>query len=292
MELSFLISQFLNGLAVGMILLLIASGLTLLLGVLGVLNFAHGAFYMLGAFLIFSLSVHLSDPWWFWIGIVLVPIVVAIVAALIELVLLRPLYSRERLYTLLLTFGLAMVLDDLVLMIWGRGFKSVPIPENLAGTLSIGTYGFPNYYLFIIFIGPIVCAGLWYLLYRTPFGKLIRAASTDTETLSALGVNVNWVFTGVFALGGLLACLGGLLVAPMRSIVPGMGLEIFIESFVVVVIGGMGSFAGAIVGAILIGELKAFGILILPNFAMIFIYAVLLVVLIAKPKGLFGEKTV
>lgn len=292
MDLSFLISQFLNGLAIGMILLLIASGLTLLLGVLGVLNFAHGAFYMLGAFLVFALSTELADPWWFWVGIILVPIVVALVAALIELVLLRPLYDRDRLYTLLLTFGLAMVLDDIVLMIWGRDFKSVSVPENLAGTLSIGAYGFPNYYLFIILMGPIVCIGLWFLLYRTPFGKLIRAASTDTETLSALGVNVNWVFTGVFALSALLACLGGLLVAPLRSIVPGMGLEIFIESFVVVVIGGTGSFAGAIVGAILIGELKAFGILVLPNFAMIFIYAILLVVLIARPKGLFGEKTV
>lgn len=290
MDIAFVASQFMNGLAIAMILLLIASGLTLLLGVLGVLNFAHGAFYMLGAFMIFSLSRWDLAGAWFWIGLIIVPLALGLLGATVEVLLLRPLYQRERLYTLLVTFGLAMVFDDLALMIWGRDFKTVAIAPMLNGTLMVGPYGFPMHFIFIIVIGPLVCFLLWGLLYRTPFGKLVRAASTDTEMLSALGVNVNLVFTGVFALSALLAGLAGLLVAPLRSIVPGMGLEVFIESFIVVVIGGMGSLAGAVVGALLIGQVKAFGILALPNFAMVFIYAVLLIVLIMRPQGLFGEK--
>ncbi|WP_136659408.1 branched-chain amino acid ABC transporter permease [Nitratireductor sp. XY-223] len=292
MDIAFVAAQFLNGLAIAMILILIASGLTLLLGVLGILNFAHGGFYMLGAFMMFSLGQWGLGGMWFWVGLITIPLALALVAAVVEICLLRPLYHRERLYTLLLTFGLAMVFDDLALLIWGRDFKTVPVPELLSGAVSIGNYGFPLHFIFIIVVGPVVCALLWYLLYRTPFGKLIRAASTDTEMLGALGVNVNLVFTGVFALSAALAGLAGLLVAPIRSIVPGMGLEIFIESFIVVVIGGMGSLGGAIIGALLIGQIKAFGILALPNFAMIFIYLVLLAVLIVKPRGLFGEKTV
>jgi branched-subunit amino acid ABC-type transport system permease component len=176
-------------------------------------------------------------------------------------------------------------------MIWGRDFKSVPTPALLDGTLSIGGHGFPVYFVFIILLGPCVAIALGYLLNRTTFGKLIRAAATDTEMLEALGVNVNWVFTGVFALGAWLASTGGILAAPFRSIVPGMGLEMFIQSFIVVIIGGMGSFGGAIIGSILIGQLAAFGTLVLPNFAMIFIYAIMLAVLIFRPQGLFGEAT-
>lgn len=288
MEASFLINQFLNGLTIGMIYMLTASGLTLLLGVLGVLNFAHGAFYMLGAFALFS-TMRTGFPGSFWLALVAIPIFVGLLGAGIEMALLRPLYERERLYTLLLTFGLAMVLDDLVLMIWGRDFKTVTLPPMLQGGVDLGSFHFPRYFFLVILLGPVVAAGIWAILFRTNFGKLVRAASTDTETLGALGINVKWVFTFVFALGAALAALGGLLIAPFRSIVPGMGLEVFIESFIVVVIGGLGSLRGAIVGAFLIGQLKAFGILVLPNYAMIFIFALMLLVLLFKPKGLFGE---
>ena len=285
------LSQFLNGLTIGMILLLIASGLTMLLGVLTILNFAHGAFYMLGAYLLYSIFVS-NFLGWFWIALIIIPLFVAITSGFLETFLLRPLYKRERLYTLLLTFGLAMVFDDLVLIFWGRDFLSVEVPKILSGTINLGEIGYPVYFLFIIFLGPIVSLILWYMLYKTKFGKLIRAASNDVEMLEALGINVKWVFTGVFALGASLSCLGGLLVAPYRSIVPGMGLEIFIESFIVVVIGGLGSFRGAIIGALIIGQLEAFGILIIPNFSMIFMYLILLLVLIFKPTGLYGEKTI
>lgn len=288
MDAPFLLNQFLNGLTIGMIYMLTASGLTLLLGVLGVLNFAHGAFYMLGAFMLYSMmQSHL--PGWFWAAMIVIPLAVAVAGAGIEMALLRPVYDRERLHTLLLTFGLAMVFDDLVLMIWGRDFKTVTLPDMLARHADIGGFGFPQYFFLVIAIGPLVALGLWYLLFQTTFGRLIRAASTDTETLGALGVNVKWVFTFVFALGAGLAALGGLLIAPFRSIVPGMGLEVFIESFIVVVIGGLGSLRGAVVGAFLIGQLKAFGILVFPNYAMIFIFALMLAVLLLRPKGLFGE---
>ena len=288
MDASFLINQFLNGLTIGMIYMLTASGLTLLLGVLGVLNFAHGSFYMLGAFALFS-SMQIDHPSTFWLACIGIPLLVGFLGAGIEMALLRPLYERARLYTLLLTFGLAMVLDDLVLMIWGRDFKTVTLPLMLQGGFDLGDFRFPYYFFLVILLGPMVAVGLWFILIRTNFGKLVRAASTDTETLGALGINVKWVFTFVFALSAALAALGGLLIAPFRSIVPGMGLEVFIESFIVVVIGGLGSLRGAVIGALLIGQLKAFGILLLPNYAMIIIFALLLLVLLFKPRGLFGE---
>jgi branched-subunit amino acid ABC-type transport system permease component len=287
-DVAFLFSQFLNGLTIGMIYMLTASGLTMLLGVLGVLNFAHGSFYMLGAFMLFTFT-QLGFSGWFWVGLLLIPICCGLVGGILESALLRPLYERERFHTLLLTFGLAMVFDDLVLMVWGRGFKTAPMPWPFEGTIYFGAFGFPQYYILIILIGPVVCGGLWYLLHRTDFGKLIRAASSDPETMGALGINVKWVFTGVFALGALLAGLAGMLVAPIRSIVPGMGLEVFLESFIVIVIGGLGNLRGAILGAFLIGQLKAFGILIFPNYAMVLTFALMLLVLVVRPKGLFGE---
>ncbi len=290
-DVGFWLTQFLNGLANAMVLFLIASGLTILLGVLGVLNLAHGSFYMLGAFLIFSSSA-IRHPGWFWVGLLLAPLVVAGFGTIIEAVFLRPLYGRERLYTLLLTYGFTLILDDLVLLIWGRDYKSVPIPALFEGRIAIGDFSYPVYFLFIIAVGPLLGALLWCVLHRTNFGKLIRAAATDSEMLDALGVNVNRVFTGVFALGAWLASLGGILAAPMRSVEPGMGVEIIIESFIVVIVGGMGSYLGAFVGAVLIGMLKAFGIELLQNFAMIFLYALVLPILILRPRGLFGETTI
>ena len=291
LDAGFWLTQFLNGLANAMVLFLIASGLTILLGVLGVLNLAHGSFYMLGAFLIFSSSV-IENPGWFWMGLLLAPLVVAGFGALIEAFCLRPLHHRERLYTLLLTYGFTLILDDLVLLIWGRDYKSVPIPALFEGRILIGDFSYPVYFLFIIAVGPSLGVFLLFILHRTNFGKLVRAAATDSEMLDALGVSVNRVFTGVFALGVWLASLGGILAAPMRSVEPGMGVEIIIESFIVVIVGGMGSYLGAFVGAVLIGMLKAFGIEILQNFSMIFIYALVLPILILRPRGLFGETTI
>jgi len=286
-HLSFYIVQFLNGLTIGMTLFLIASGVTLILGVLGLLNLCHGSFYMLGAFLAFTVC---SGKWpaWFWISLFLAPTIAAIVGTLLEILFLRRIYNRERFYVLLFTFAWVLVFDDLVLNIWGREFRSLSFPPGLGGSVQLWGKAFPIYFLFIIFLGVAVILLLWALFYRTKLGLLIRACAQDSLMLNALGKNVSLIHTSVFALGTWLAALGGVVAAPLRSISAGMGLEMVIESFIVVVIGGMGSIPGALIGALLIGQIRSFGILILPQYAMILIYILLAGMLIVRPRGIFG----
>lgn len=289
-EVSFLFIQFLNGLTLAMFLFLIASGLSLIFGILGVLNFAHGSLYMLGAYFTYTVvSYFTSVPLHFWLAILIAPIAVAIVGGCIEKLLLNRLYIREELYQLLFTYALVLILGDAVKIFWGTDNKSVAKPAVLDGSISIFGRDFPTYNLFMLIIGPSVALGLWLLLYKTKWGKIIRAAASDRETIGALGINVSRLFTAVFALGTLLGGLGGGLASPIGAVYPGMDVEIIVQTFIVVVIGGLGSLWGPLLGALILGQVTSFGILVFPRFAVIIIYVLMAIVLMTRPWGLLGK---
>jgi len=286
----FLAVQCLNGLTQAMFLFLIASGLSLIFGVLGVLNFAHGSLYMLGAYLSYTIaSLFVGSPAAFWVALVLGSIGVALVGGIIESVFLRPVYRREELDQLLVTYALVLIISDLVKLAWGAENRSGSRPALLAGSVDIAGRDFPTYNLFVLAVGPLVGLGLWLLLRRTQFGRLVRAAANDREMVGVVGVNVTGLFTGVFMLGAWLGGLGGGLAAPIGAIFPGMDVEIIVESFIVVVVGGMGSLGGTLLGALIIGQLNAFGILFFPRFAIVFVYILMAVVLVIRPWGLLGR---
>lgn len=287
MEFSSFLLFFLNGLTFGMVLFLIASGLSLIFGVLGVLNFAHGTFYMLGAYLAYQGVSVLGN---FWLALIVAPVLVAALGAGIEVLLLRPVYRRPVPYQLLLTFGVILVVTDLVKMIWGMSYYSIPYPSLLSGSIPILGRGFPKYNLFIIAVGFLVAGGLWLFHQGTRYGRLVRASASNRKMAGALGINVPWLFTAVFAVGSWLGGLGGVLASPLSSLSLDMAVRIIVESFAVVVIGGLGSWPGAVLGAILIGQLEAFGILFIPRFHMAFIFMLMAAVLIVRPRGLLGTE--
>ena len=271
-----------------MLLFLIAVGLSLIFGVLGVLNFAHGAFYMLGAYVAFQLVARGGVD--FWLTLVLAPLVVGALGGIIEVAFLRRMYRRETVFQLLLTFALILILDDLVRIIWGSGPRMVPQPAPLGESIPIGGRFFPAYNLSVVALGPVVGLALWLALRSTHAGRIVRAAAQDREMASALGIDVPRVFTAVFALGTALAALGGVLAAPLRTLSPAMGDAIIIDSFIVAVVGGLGSFPGALVGALLIGQVGAFGV-VNPAFAQLqiaFPFILMALILLARPRGLFG----
>ena len=286
----FLAVQCLNGLTQAMFLFLIASGLSLIFGVLGVLNFAHGSLYMLGAYLSYTIaSLFVGSPAAFWVALILGSIGVALVGGIIESVFLRPVYRREELDQLLVTYALVLIISDLVKLAWGAENRSGSRPALLAGSVDIAGRDFPTYNLFVLAVGPLVALALWLLLRRTQFGRLVRAAANDREMVGVVGVNVTGLFTGVFVLGAWLGGLGGGLAAPIGAIFPGMDVEIIVESFIVVVVGGMGSLGGTLLGALIIGQLNAFGILFFPRFAIVFVYILMAIVLVIRPWGLLGR---
>jgi branched-subunit amino acid ABC-type transport system permease component len=289
-ELSFVFAQALSGLTTAMFLFLIASGLSLIFGVLRVLNFAHGTFYMLGAYGAYQFVQWLGPgPGMFWVAVLGAALGVAILGGLVERLLLRHLYDREELYQLLFTYALVLVLSDVAKIIWGTQQKGVVRPPELTGAVSLFGATIPYYNLFIIALGLAVAVAFWLVLQRTRLGRLIRAAALDRETLGALGVNVSALYTGVFVLGSFLGGLGGALVAPVRTIVPGMDTEIIVEAFVVVVIGGLGSFWGTFLGALIYGQVLSFGILFFPRFSIFAVFALMAAVLILRPWGLLGR---
>jgi branched-subunit amino acid ABC-type transport system permease component len=287
---SFLVIQFLTGLSAAMFLFLIASGLSLIFGVLRVLNFAHGSLYMIGAYLTYTLVAWMGGkPALFWAAALGGSLLVAALGGLVERALLRRLYGRDELYQLLFTYALVLILSDLAKLVWGTGQLSVSRPPALAGAVPVLDLAFPSYNLFIIALGPAVALLFWFVLQRTRAGRIIRAAALDREMLGALGVNVGLLYTGVFVLGAWLAGLGGALVTPVVSIVPGMDVEVIVNAFIVVVIGGLGSFWGALLGAVALGQVMSFGILALPRFSLVFVYVLMAVVLVIRPWGLLGK---
>jgi branched-chain amino acid transport system permease protein len=288
---SFLLAQFVSGLTAAMFLFIVASGLSLIFGVLRVLNFAHGSFYMLGAYLAWQITYWLSAIGGsFWLAVLGAALGVAVLGGIIERLLLRHLYNREELYQLLFTYALVLILGDAARILWGTQQLTVQRPPLLAGGFeALGTV-LPHYNLFIIALGPLLALGCWLLLSRTGTGRMIRAAAFDREMLGALGADVGKLYTLMFMAGSFLAGLGGALVTPVRSIVPGMDVDIIVEAFIVVVIGGLGSFWGTFLGALIFGQVLAFGILILPGFSIFAVFALMAIVLVVRPSGLLGRE--
>jgi branched-chain amino acid transport system permease protein len=274
-----------------MFLFLIASGLSLIFGVLRVLNFAHGSFYMLGAYIAWQVVhwVSVAMPGHFWLAALAATIGIAVLGGIIERLLFRWLYGREELYQLLFTYALVLILGDAAKYIWGTDQLSVSRPSILDGGFEIFSTTVPYYNLFIIIIGPLIALGVWLMLTRTGLGRMVRAAALDREMLDALGANVGWLYTGMFMLSAALAGLSGALVTPIQSIVPGMDVEIIVQAFIVVVIGGLGSFWGTFWGSMLYGQVLSFGILIFPGFSLFSVFALMAVILIVRPWGLFGR---
>jgi branched-subunit amino acid ABC-type transport system permease component len=287
---SFVFAQSLSGLTAAMFLFLIASGLSLIFGVLRVLNFAHGTFYMLGAYSAYQLVQWLGmEGGRFWVAALGAAATIAALGGLIERLLFRHLYGKEELYQLLFTYALVLILSDAAKMLWGTQQKSVSRPPGLTGSFSLFGATIPHYNLFILLLGPAIALAVWFVLQRTRVGRFIRAAALDRETLGALGVNVSALYTWVFVIASFLGGLGGALISPMRATVPGMDTEVIVEAFVVVVIGGLGSFWGTFLGALVYGQVLSFGILFFPRFSIFAVFALMAAVLIVRPWGLLGR---
>ncbi|HEX7967129.1 MAG TPA: ABC transporter permease [Stellaceae bacterium] len=287
---TFVLIQLLNGLASASSLFLVASGLSIIFGVMRIVNFAHGSFYMLGAYIAYTLAAWLPrTPLGFWGGMVLAALAVAVLGTLVEIVLLKRIYRAPELFQLLATFGVVLVVADLTLKIWGAEELLAPRPPGLRGAVDILGRAFPQYDLLLIAVGPAVLAALWLLFHRTRWGALVRAATQDRDMVSALGINQSRLFTGVFFLGSFLAGLGGALQLPREAANLQMDLAIIVEAFVVVVVGGMGSITGAYVAALLVAVVQAFGIVAFPKATLVTIFLVMAVVLAFRPYGLFGR---
>jgi len=280
------LSQLLVGLSRAMILFTVCSGLSFVLGVLRVPNIAHGSLYMIGAFATFSLSKAIGGSAGFWLALLLAPLVVAAISLVAERALFCHLYQREHLMLLLFTFALALILGDLTKIVWGAEYRSVSAPEVLKGSVSLLGASFPRYNLFLIFVGLLVAVALWLFVNKTKLGKISRAAAADRDMVGLLGINVSWVFSLAFILGCCLAGLGGALVAPTVSITLGMDHTLIIEAFLIVTIGGLGNMWGALVGSLIFGITQSLGVLIVPQFAIVFPYAAAVIVLLLRPKGL------
>ena len=284
-----LISQTAGGLKIGMLLFLVASGLTLVFGVLGVINFAHGALYMLGAYFswqVMSLTGH------FGLAVISGAIGVGIFGLLFERLLINKVYNADLLVQILLCYSVILILDDLVMIIWGDEFLSgIGVPEVFqVPPLFIFDAIIPPFHIAIIVISIIVALLLWIIMTKTKFGKLVRATAVNPRMLEALGINTNVIKAGVFMLGSFLAGLGGALAASLGSVVSGMGNSIIIESFIVTVIGGMGSISGAFLASIIIGMARSFGAVAMPLFTDGIMFLIMVLVLVMKPEGLMGKK--
>jgi len=278
--------QLFTGLALGAIYVLFAIGLSLIFGMLTVVNFAHGAFYMVGAYVgLFLLSLGGN----FWLCLIAVPLIVGTIGLVVERFLIRPLYGRGIDYPLLLTFGLSYVMVELVRIAFGKSGYPFDTPEILQGAVNIGVGYFPLYRLFIIGVAAAVLLGLWLFLERTSFGLIIRAGARDPQIVRVLGVNVSRVWLFVFGIGSGIAALAGLLAAPLQGVIPEMGSTILAEAFVVTVVGGMGSIGGAVIAGLLVGVVVSMTSLFAPEMAKVSIFVLMAVVLLVRPQGFFGR---
>jgi branched-chain amino acid transport system permease protein len=285
---SCIVTQTTSGLIIGLLLFLVAAGVSLIFGVLKVINFAHGSFYMLGAYFAYT-AYQLSGN--YFVAVVAGGIGVAIFGLLFERLLISRVYGAAVLMQLLVCYGAILVLDDLVKIIWGADFRSFGMPETFQQLPIVFAGGvIPVFYMFLIIVTLIIGGLLGLLITKTRYGKVVRAAAVNPSMVSALGINTGVVYASVFVLGGLLAGLAGGLAAPVRSLTAGMGLSIVIESFIVTVIGGMGSVAGALVGSLLIGLVRSFGTIGFPLFTEGLMFLLMAVVLVVKPSGLFGKE--
>ena len=286
MDFSILGLHLLTGLAYGMLLFMMASGMSIIYGLMNVVNLTHGTFFALGAYFIFTfVSQHFS----FWFSLILSIIIVSVFALLVERVFLSRLYGKH-IEEVLLTFGIFFILMDVMRFLWGADPLTVKVPEQFDFSIPLGPVMFPIYRLFVIIIGLILAGVLWYIERRTQIGAIIRAGVDDRVMLGALGINVKLVFTFVFIFGAALAALGGALAAPILGVYLGMDMEVLILSLVIVVIGGLGTWKGTFVGAILVGMIETLGQVWFPSISMALIFILMIIVLLVRPTGLFGKE--
>jgi branched-subunit amino acid ABC-type transport system permease component len=283
-----ILNQAFVGLSRTVILFIVSSGLSLILGVLRIPNVAHGSLYMIGAFMAFTLSkLFGGGNLGFWMALIGAPCAVALISLAAERGIFQHLYEREHLMLILLTFAFSLVFGDLVKIVWGGEYKSVPVPYMFQGFVPLfGGLPFPLYNLFLLGCGPIIAILLWLLVNKTKIGKIARAAAVDMEMVGAVGINVSWVFATVFVIGCSLAGLGGVLVAPTVSVTLGMDHTLIIEAFLIVIMGGLGNIWGALLGALIFGLTQSMGILVWSQFGIIFPYLAVVVVLLFRPTGL------
>jgi branched-subunit amino acid ABC-type transport system permease component len=278
--------QALNGLSYGVLLFLLSVGLTMIFGMLDIVNLAHGSFYMLGAYAGLSL---ISATGSFWLALALAPVIVGGIGALVERSCLRPLYRRPPLDQVLLTFGFIYFFEDIVKWIWGGRIRSIPSPDLFSHSVTVFGATVPSYRLFVIAFGFGMAAVLWLLIERTRLGAIVRAGVFDAEMTAGMGINIDRVFTAVFAGGAALAGLSGVIAGPIQSAYPPMGASILIPALIVVVVGGLGSLKGSFAGSLIIGQAETFGKAWLPGASMLIIYVVMALVLLLRPQGLFGR---
>jgi branched-subunit amino acid ABC-type transport system permease component len=280
----FIIVQGLNGVAYGLLIFLLAAGLTLIFGMLHVVNLAHGSFFMIGAYIGYSAARALN----FWAALLIAPIVVGLVGIVIEISLLKHIYRRPLLDQVILTFGLSFMAAEIVRMIWGANELVLRPPDIFSGVTQVLGSTYPVYRLFVIAVGVLVALVLWTVERRTRIGSVIRAGVADRDMVSALGVNIGAVFTGVFGFGAALAAFGGVVAGPVVSLYPGMDAEVLIIGLTVVVVGGLGTLTGAFWGGLLIGIAVTFLTVLVPQVALVLTFAVMAAILLVRPNGLFG----
>ena len=285
MEVTTLVTQLLTGLAYGMLLFMISVGLSVIFGLMNVVNLAHGAFYVVGVYVAFTL---MESGLGFWAALVLGTLSVAVLGVLTERFLLSRTYGNE-LNEVLLTFGLAFILADLVRLIWGTNPQTLSQPEALSFTVAFAGVEFPAYRLFVVVVGCLVAALLWYFETRTRIGAIVRAGVDDREMVGALGINVTLVFAGVFAFGAGLAAFGGILGGPILGMYPDQGFDILVVALIVVVLGGLGTWKGAFAGAVLVGMVETMGRIYFPSLSLVIVFLLMAVVLLIRPSGLFGR---
>lgn len=279
--------QIINGVGIGMLYFLLAVGLSIVFGLLRFVNFAHGGFYLLGAYFCFQMSRWGLN---FWLALLVVPLAVGVIGWLAEKLVLRHVYASAHEFHIVVTVGLALVIQELVILQWGALGHNVAVPDLLQGVVMWGSFIYPKYRLFVIAFTAVLAVLLWYVLEGTRLGSAVRAGSESTEMVSLLGINVARIFSLVFALGAATAALAGVLAAPMRGAEPFMGFEALAVAFVVVVVGGLGSFSGALLGGLLIGIVQSVMSTLWPEGARLMIYIAMAAVLLLRPHGLLGRK--
>jgi branched-chain amino acid transport system permease protein len=285
--LAFLITQCLNALSQAALLFFLGCGLTLIFGIMRIVNFAHGAFFMLGAYVGWS-AVHWTGS--FWVALIAAPILVGGFGAAFEMGILRRLYGRDGHAFLMVTFGLTLIMGEAIRLLWGVEALQVKMPASLSDVVFILDEPFPIYRLFLACSGVVVAIAIWQFLERTRLGLLIRATSQNAEMVHALGTDVRLVRSAVFGIGCGLAGIGGVFAAPMVTASLGMAPNAVIDTFVIVIIGGMGSFLGSMIGALLVAFVQVFGSYYFPDFAMAFMYLIMLTILVVRPGGLLGKE--
>ena len=283
---SILIEQILNGMLVGAFFTLLALGLSLIFSLGGVVNLAHGAFYAIGAYIAVTLAPHIGYP----AALVLSPVAVAMIGMAVEVLLLRRLYGKDPILTLLFTFGLAIVIEQSLRLLWGPAGLPFNIPVFLRGVLFLGDFIYPYYRLFILGLVLVAVVLVWLLLTKTKFGLIVRAGASDAEIVAAMGINLRPVQSLIFGLGIALAALAGVIAAPLAGVQPAMGVEVVTAAFVIVVIGGLGSFWGVLLAGLIVGVVRGVTITFFPPAAEASMYALMVLVLMFRPRGLFGER--